>query len=483
MENRRALKLGKIFRPAPPIRAGRMSSASSLEIWKRAHLKGPVILVLTGDPAIVSARVTPSWRKREVAIAAVLSGSGPPKTGAAGLLAEVFFKGQRVAKKRWDGLKAAKGEETVSLKVPVPDPQPWGRPPHGQGDLYTLVLTLSRQAEVMDQRAYSFGFREAWVDDDQLKLNNRRLFLLTKRTAPNKHGQVSTERLWEISEKHGFNAWHVHFGNVQTGFFALCDELGQYAVPALLCAGAIEQAAQNDDARTRAFLNGYLRRWFEAFHNHPSIVLWGQELIYNMVHPNVDLGLDRPGLDVDIRGMYGSMGELRAFKAFTRTGKLKSYNGTSITGLCPGTGANLALIGEIHQEPAPARLYQILKDFPNLAGAILAFDVEAQAKDTSLSRLHAERPGLSNKPLAAKVLPAIRVTAAQDLCVLYGPYSAAPRYLSGALLGAGKVSRLATKEEGLLKIQALKKQGATEKAVSISRIRFTGKRPLIELGL
>ena len=483
VHNRRVLKMDKLFRPAPPIGEGRMSSASSLEIWKRAHLKGPVTLILTGDPAIASARVTPSWRKKVVDIAVVLS-NGSTETREVDLLVEVYLRGARVIRQRMAGRRVGPGEETIRATVPVQAPRPWGRPPHGKGELYTLVLTLSRRAAVLDQRAYAFGFREVWVDDDQLKLNNKRLFLLAKRDAINKHGQVPTERLFAASREHGFNAWHVHFSNVQPDFFSLCDELGQYAVPGLICAGAIELGSQEPGSRTRQFLNDYLRSYFAAFHNHPSILVWGQELGYNMVNPNTDLGLDRPGLDVDIRGMYGSMKQLRAFKAFARTGKLKSYNGTSIVGLAPGIPANVAFIGEIHQEPnTPEQVVEILKDCSNLAGCILASDYETPAKGSTLKHLLAELPGLSTSPLTAKVLPAIRVVAKDDLCVLYGKYNVAPRHLSGSLVGAGGESRLAVKEEGLLKIQTVKKQGETAKKVQIKKTLFTGKRPVMELDL
>lgn len=483
VEDRRALKLEKFFRPTPGLKPGSIQSSTSLEVWKRAHLKGPVTLILTGDPLIASTRIIPSWRKRRVEINVVLA-NGSKETLPVDLRAEVFQGRQLKAAKTEQGFSSRPGAASINLQLPMPQALPWGAPPHGQGVLYTLVLTLSRQRQVLDQTGRSFGFREVWSDGDALKLNGQRIFFLTRRATPDIHGEMPVDRLQAISQWHGFNAWHTHFGSVRADFFELCDELGQYVIPGLICAGALEKMVRDSIPRPNMdFLNGYLREWFSAFHGHPSIVIWGQEGFQHMFGEGKDPKLDRPALEHDVRSLPGDMKKLFRIKEWIQAYKRGQEPGPAPLERSLLTAFNPAFIGEIHNEGSPADLPRLIKGFPGLAGSILEFSVDGIPRKLSLRELLAQQSGMSFTAAAGKVLPRIRVKANRHLCALYNKYKGAPRYLSGSLLGPGRAGHLIVKEAGPLMIWTRGEQGTAQKKVQVERRPFSGERPVIRLKL
>ena len=483
VEDRRALKLENFFRPAPALKEGRIQSSTSLEVWKRAHLKGPVTLVLTGDPRIASTRITPSWRKRQVEIDVVLSNAAK-ESQQVELRAEIWRDRRLEAAQTKQSLSSKPGTSLIRLQIPMPRALPWGSPPHGQSVLYSLVLTLSQHKQVLDQTARPFGFRELWIEGDALKLNGQRIFFLTRRTVPDLHGEMEVDHLQATNRRHGFNTWHTHFGSARADFFELCDELGQYVIPGLICAGALEKMARDTPSSHNSdFMNGYLREWFSAFHDHPSIVIWGQEGFRNMFGEGKDPRLDRPVLEHDVRSLSGDMKKLFRIKEWIQTHKRGEEPGPAP--LTPEllTASNPAFIGEIHNESSPADLPRLIKDFPGLAGGILEFSLDGIPPGLSLREMLARQSGMSFAAAAGKVLPRIRVKAGRHLCVLHNRYKGAPRYLSGSLIGPARAGHLSLKEAGPVKIWTQGEQGPVEKVVHVERLPYEGKRPVIDLDL
>ena len=475
VDDREALGLDGLFRPEPALRPGALPSANAFSAWRRAHLRGPVTLVLSGDPGITSARISPSWRKRQVSLQVVLH-NGSAGTRAVQLQAALLLRGRRVATGSGRH-RLAPGATTVSMVVPVKSPKPWGMPPHGTAQRYTLVLTLSTRAGVQDQLARRVGFREAWTTRDGLWLNGKRLFLLSHGVTPDLRDEVSLEQLLRVSRDHGFNTWHVHFGSTRRELFSLCDELGIYLLPSLVCVGPM-RPGYHDGA---PFLRDYLRRWQGAFHQHPSVVVWGQELMHTWFPGGQGLELDRPAVDVDIRGLYGTVEALRRFKQRRRAGT--TGGDAPHVGSTPPVPGGLTLIHELHRleslEPLPA----LLSGFPGLTGSTITPKANVPIPRGVLDRLLHSTPGLTRAALDPRVLPALRITADRELCLLHRPHRAAPLQLGGSLLGRGSQTRLVPQRQGQLKLWSWDGGNWRRRSVRVGRAPMTLRRPEMLINL
>ena len=476
IDNRAALGLSGLIRREPPVRPGGLPSANAFSAWKRAQLRGPVTLILTGDPSIASARISPSWRRRRVRARVTLHNNSG-KTGEVNLRAELFLRDRSVAA-RAGSHTLAPGEATVDLEVPVKSPAAWGMPPHGKSQRYTLVLTLSGLAGVLDQVSYKVGFREVWATRDGLKLNGKALFLLAHAATPDLRGEVSVDQLLWASADAGYNAWHVHFGAVQRDLFELCDELGVYLIPSLLCVGPLEPGHLIPSQR---YLRGYIERWLEAFHNHPSVVVWGQEQLHWWFPPGQGPKLDRPAVDLDLRGLYGTLEALARFKALARSGE--TGGAPPSVGNSPPSPTGLTFIHEIHRPPSLDSVPRLLEGFPGLAGCVLNPRTNVPLGRQAFKALAARTPGLALATTARKVLPAIGVTAKRDLCLLHLRSRVAPRHLGGSLLGRGSPARLRATEEGELKFWILDGEEQQDRTVQVRKALLKRKRPVMELKL
>ena len=476
VDDRDALGLFGFFRPEPPSHPGPLPSANAFSSWKRAHLHGPVTLVLTGDPSMGSARISPSWRKKRVRVKVALH-NGSAAAHKVRLDAALFLGERQVAAHASSHL-LARGASSVSLEIPVESPALWGMPPHGEARRHTLVLTLSGPTGVSDQAAHGFGFRETWATRDGLQLNGEALFLMGHETSPDLRGEVPPGRLLLAAENVGINAWHVHFGAVRRELFELCDELGVYLIPSLVCVGPMNL---DQEPAPRRFLGRYIKRWLQAFHNHPSVVIWGQELVHRWLPPGQRPELDRPAVDVDLRGLYATQEALTRFKQRRRTGETG--------GAVPNVGESeeaetgLVFIHEIHLLASLRPLPALLQGFPGLVGCNVKPLANTPQERGALDSLIKRVPGFNRAALAREVLPAVRISARRDLCLLHLPRRVAPRHLGGSLLGRGSPARLTAREEGELKIWIL--DGPTQQArtVQVRKAPLVSRRPVVELKL
>ena len=477
VDDRDGLNLSTVFRPEPPAGPGSLPSANAFSSWRRAHLKGPVTLVLTGDPFIAAATISPSWRKQRLMVEVALQNKADSQR-VVHLQARLYFGQRSVALQKGRHLLSP-GRSTRKLVIPVRAPAAWGMPPHGKSQRYTLVLSLTGPDQSLDQVVYDVGFRESWATRAGLKLNGKALFLLARAATPDLGGDVPLERLLLASEDAGYNAWHVHFNSVRRELFELCDELGVYLIPSLICIGPLQQH-QNPDAER--FLRLYIERWLRTFHNHPSVVIWGQELMHHWFPPGHPRGLDRPAVDVDLRGLYGTMEALAQFKARRKSGETGGV--PPRVGDSPPAPTGLAMIHEIHRSRSLDAVPALLRGFPKLAGCILMPLDHDPSKRAPLESVFAHTPGLSRARLAAGVLPLVRVSARRNLCLLHQPYRLAPRYLGGSLMGRGSPARVRAREEGALELWVLDSQKLQRRTVQVKKGPLArGRRPVMELGL
>ncbi len=471
-ENRLELTLGDrdtlglvgAFRPAPPLKPGALPSAHAYTPWRRAHLRGPVTLLLTGDPSITGARVSTSWRRRVVGVRVGL------RNGSAGAqrarLTAALHLGQRVVARRSLSRTLQAGRSSVELKLPVAAPVPWGAPPHGAPRRYLLVLTLSSDAGPTDQVARLVGFREVWASRQGLQLNGRPLFLLAHATAPDLRGAMNVEALLAASRRYSFNAWHVHFGTTARELFELCDELGVYLVPSLVCTGPLNQHAPG----VRAFVRRYVAAWLRVHHGSPSVVLWGQELMHHWFPAHRRPALDRPAVDLDLRGLYGTQKALARYKAGAR-------------GERPGVGdspeapTGLTFIHEIHRMESLGRLPALLGGFPGLAG-VMVRPLNLPGEHQALAGLKA--PGLSRPRISTRVLPTLQISAPPG-CVLHRPFVSAPRLRAGATVAPGGEASVLVREPGKQRLWSLGKK-LRQRTLNVQRGPLTGgRRPVVKL--
>lgn len=455
LADRDALGLAGAFKPAPPLRPGALPSANAFSSWRRAHLRGPVELVLTGDPSISGVRASPSWRRRRVGVRVDLhNGASGPRQAR---LTAALHLGPRVVAERTVSPTLPPGRSSVGLELPVAAPVPWGAPPHGSNRRYLLVLTLHGEAGPTDQVARQVGFAETWPTREGLMLNGKPLFLLAHATAPDLRGDLDVDGLLAASSRYGFNAWHVHFGTTGRAQFELCDELGVYLVPSLVCTGPLNQHA----AGVRGFARRYVAGWLRAHHGSPSVVLWGQELMHHWFPQGKGLALDRPAVDVDLRGLYGAEDALARYKAGAR----RERPGV---GDSPEAPTGLTFIHEIHRMESLARLPALLRSFPGLAGAMIR-PLNLPQEHEAFTGLRRQHPGLSRLTTARQVLPVIRVTARQRRCLLHRPFTRAPRYGAGALLGPSGSARLTAREPGKQSLWVVDGKKIQEHTLAISK--------------
>ncbi|MCF8302360.1 MAG: DUF4981 domain-containing protein, partial [Bacteroidales bacterium] len=171
--------------------------------------------------------------------------------------------------------------DTVHFTNTIEKPALWtAETPH----LYDLVITLSRNGEILETGAINTGFRKVEITNGQLHVNGKAITLRgVNRHEHDEHtGHVITEASMikdiRLMKQNNINAVrNSHYPNHQR-WYELCDEYGLYVIDEanIEChklEWPPEVALAMDTSWTKAFMDRTIRM-VERDKNHPSIIIW-----------------------------------------------------------------------------------------------------------------------------------------------------------------------------------------------------------------
>jgi len=446
-------------------------------LLRRAELKGPVRLQLSGTPRIEKIRISPSVSRRTVRVDATLASCSGERVPAR-VRFQIFSPEGKPGPAQEEAVTVGPSGVTLKAELPGAGLTPWGTPPHGFNILYTLVATVSSRSRVVDQTAERFGYREVRAGTKGLLLNGKRLFLSAKRFGLQQNNYGELKELLSVTSFHGINAWALHQGATQHEPFDLADELGGYHVPGLVCIGGLNPEFHKWPARSRAWLTSYFDAWSDTMHNHPSLLIWGQESL-KKIHSRVKkLRFDRPALDIDIRGLQGTYGELMKIKQRLNRGEAPETRPGSP--LPTAFTSNLLWIQEIHRAEGGEDIASLLGDFPRTVGISLSLYNEEVTPAWSQELLY-NGSSLPWSQSALGVLPDLQITAIDQGTYLVRRWPAAVHHLSGIALEAGEQGRLAMGGPG--EVTLIKNTGSgpqRRQAVTIKYAPPSKGRPVLK---
>ncbi|CAH1196949.1 Beta-galactosidase [Paenibacillus auburnensis] len=169
--------------------------------------------------------------------------------------------------------------------------------------LYSAVLELLEDGEVIDRRAVVFGFREFWCDGPQFILNGIPVNL----RGDSWHfqgGLQMTEayiRNWyRICRAVGINSIRLHAEPYPADYLRIADEEGML----LIDETAIYGSGKSMSADHPAYVENcrqHVRRLVQRDKNHPSVILWSLQNEMRWVDGRDGFKVHMPGLMAEIR--------------------------------------------------------------------------------------------------------------------------------------------------------------------------------------
>ncbi len=178
----------------------------------------------------------------------------------------------------WDGKSVGKAEVTAmsnvaSLTVAVSEKHLWDV---GQGNLYDLKITVSKNGEILDAVDSYFGLRTVALEGKKFKLNGRTVFgrwVLDQGFYPDGLYTAPTDEALMNDVKYGlelgFNGARLHEKIFEPRFLYWADKLGYLVWE--------EHANWNLNISTMDQIQYFLPEWMEAVErdfSHPSIIGW-----------------------------------------------------------------------------------------------------------------------------------------------------------------------------------------------------------------
>lgn len=470
-----ALKVQDVFRPVdsrPDI-----GPLGLHYLFRRAELMGPIRLQLSGNPRIEKVRISPSVSRQTVGVDTTLASCTGERVPAK-VRFQIFTPEGKAGPAKEHAVTVEPSGTKLKAELPGGDLKPWGTPPHGSSVLYTLVTTVFRGSKVVDQTAERFGYREVRSGAEGLLLNGKRLFIVANRNPPLHNSYQDYSKMLSAFRFHGFNGWAYHQGATQHEPFDLADELGGYQVPGLVCIGGLSRKFDKWPARTRTWFRSYFRAWIDTFHRHPSILLWGQETIHKLYAGPIKIELDRPAVDIDMKGVQGTVDELIKMKQELARDKQPKAAAPSSQG--KKRPSQVLWIKEVHQEGGSEETAEMLKDFPKMGGISLSYKNPKITRAWSQELLYNGHPMAQPRQLPG-VLPELRITASDEGTYLVRRWPVADRCLSGVALEAGERGRLTMGGSGEVALIKNRASGPQKrKIVTIERTPPKKGRPVLK---
>ncbi len=215
-----------------------------------------------------------------------------------------------VAELKTDGGERVAFQETaikngyVNLHMEVGEPERWSAEhPY----LYTLIVQLIHNEDVIEVCQQSVGFRTVCIENGILKLNGKRIVFhgVNRHEWSTLNGRVVTvdemERDARLMKQNNINAVRTsHYPN-RSEWYAICDRIGLYMIDEvnLETHGTLNSIRQKQDCQLPSLPDGKAewksavfdraKSMLERDKNHPAILLWscgnesgGGETLYEM---------------------------------------------------------------------------------------------------------------------------------------------------------------------------------------------------------
>ena len=182
------------------------------------------------------------------------------------------------------------GEAKVEPVARWADPVLWGiGGKYGEPEMYDLVTDVVVDSRIVDRHVQPFGFREFWVHYTDFFLNGKRIIL----QGDTGHPGISTGRrreiTWDLLRRDGINIVRYHdseFWSINAARAA--DRMGMLCYlqmyPVLHRRALKKPSADNfepfeewEKTAEHAFNLANYERWFRAFRNSPSAVIWSTD--------------------------------------------------------------------------------------------------------------------------------------------------------------------------------------------------------------
>jgi hypothetical protein len=226
-----------------------------------------------------------SWRQQSIGIDyELINGSGREQSFR--ILGEIRQETNEITEFRLSSMEITlrPGEKrTIRLDSQWEDPLLWTPE---TPDLYILTSSLIQEDNILDKEQRRFGFREIWIEGNELRFNGYRLNL--RGTSINTHGQGYNRARYDYITPETWNRTidRLQYLNIQCVRFhqqppsrriiEIADERG------LLVIEESPMYARDyilDSDNEIYFANGlkWLKPWVKERRNHPSIIMWSSE--------------------------------------------------------------------------------------------------------------------------------------------------------------------------------------------------------------
>lgn len=176
---------------------------------------------------------------------------------------------------QYESFRLVPGKNTLSVRIPCPNPYLWWTWDHGYPHLYQLQVKVSDAQTLLDTESTVFGFRRVIYDatTKQWLLNGHRIFLRgTNYIASQWLSEMTAEKygadLALMKQAH-INAVRVHAHIEARDFYRLSDETGM-----LLWQDFPLQWGYSDDPEFIDEAIRQARAMVTSLYNHPSIFTW-----------------------------------------------------------------------------------------------------------------------------------------------------------------------------------------------------------------
>jgi hypothetical protein len=164
------------------------------------------------------------------------------------------------------------------------NPELWGYGQYGSSVLYFSETTLNVNNSVADKSIERFGFREVWLEGDNMMLNGKKAVVLLYHFKGDHPNAWIGSRDYTLAHIQGaqyahYNCMHHHSDVSARSWYELADETGMMIDDMVQCCRAGSGIRSSELAPDfipvlRKFLVNAYTRYVEQHINHPSIVIW-----------------------------------------------------------------------------------------------------------------------------------------------------------------------------------------------------------------
>lgn len=250
--------------------------------WLTKQMRGiqrDVWLVEKGDVYIDDLTIVTSVREKTLSLKYVIKNT---TDRALNLIIKPAIDGNSVEIPEINGVISAQSEAKAELSVPWENPKLWDT--FAPNLYYIRTAVLSDGAEI-DHMTERFGFRELWIEGENLLLNGHPLHLFSDfghKVTPYSYTRGWIEKWFGMLRDYNMNHSRMHTHPHPELILDMADEAGIYITAETDMCGSGGGEATED---IRYWQNGqqHVRDLVKREKNHPSVILYscGNELRWN----------------------------------------------------------------------------------------------------------------------------------------------------------------------------------------------------------